>query len=153
MRRNNGFTLIELLVVLAIASLVAALALPQLSGAQTKADLRTTARAIAAGLRIARNAAMTRGRAEAFSVDVAHGAFRAGSGAAVQPVAKAIHLVLVTATEERIDADSGDIRFFPDGTSTGGGIALSEGDRRAEVLVDWLTGRISIGGASDAARR
>jgi general secretion pathway protein H len=147
-----GFTLIELLVVLAIASLIAALALPQLSGAQTSADIRSTAREIAAGLRTARSAAMTHGRAETFSIDVARGAFRAGSGATTQRVAKAIHLVLVTATRERIDADTGDIRFFADGSSTGGGIALTEGGRRAEVLVDWLTGRVSIGSASDATR-
>jgi general secretion pathway protein H len=149
--RQGGFTLIEMVVTLAILAFVAALALPQLSGAQAKTDLRSAARELAAGLRTVRSQAMAHGRSDTFAIDTAQGAFRAGTGATVRRVGKSIRLVLVTATQERIDANSGSIRFFPDGTSTGGGISLSEGKRNALVLVDWLTGRVSFGSDGDVA--
>ena len=38
----------------------------------------------------------------------------------------------------------GDIRFQPDGSSTGGRITLADGRRRMAVGVDWLTGRVSV---------
>ena len=150
---SRGFTLIELLVALAIAALIAALALPVLSRAQAKAELRSTADQLAAGLRAVRGAAMAHGRSEIFVLDVRQGVFRAGA-AAPGRVTKAVRLALVTATQERIDAETGSIRFFPDGTSTGGGIALSEAEGRVLVLVDWLTGRVSIAaGAGNAPPR
>jgi general secretion pathway protein H len=148
-RSQRGFTLIEVMVVLTILALITALALPMLSGAEAAADTRAAAHEIAAGLRMTRNLAMMRGRDEAFSIDTESGAFRVGPGAP-QRVPRGVHLVLITATEEQIDANSGGIRFFPDGSSTGGGVGLSKGDIRGAVLVDWLTGRISIGAGSHA---
>ena len=36
------------------------------------------------------------------------------------------------------------ISFAPDGSSSGGRIALATGPVRLEVAVDWLTGRVSV---------
>jgi general secretion pathway protein H len=36
------------------------------------------------------------------------------------------------------------VRFFPDGLSCGGAIALSRADLRLEVRVNWLTGRVDV---------
>jgi general secretion pathway protein H len=36
------------------------------------------------------------------------------------------------------------VRFFPDGGSNGGRITLAAGDRKYDVDVDWLTGRVAI---------
>lgn len=147
---QRGFTLIEVVVVLAILALVTAMALPLLSRAGAKADARVAAREIAAGLRMTRNLAMVRGHAEAFLIDSASNAFRAGSTAAPQRLPAGVRLVLYTTTEERRSATAGSIRFFPDGTSTGGGIRLQAGNSRAEVLVDWLTGHLTIGDGTNA---
>ena len=38
----------------------------------------------------------------------------------------------------------GAIRFFPDGGSNGGRITLAAGERKYDVDVDWLTGRVAI---------
>lgn len=150
MRSERGFTLIEILVVIAIMGLIAAFALPRFSSAQAKADMSSTARQLAAGLRSTRSLAMTHGRPEAFSLDIAHNLYRAGAGAS-RPVAKNVGLVLVTASQERVDAAAGSIRFFADGSSTGGGIGLRTGSRSTLILVDWLTGRVSIVEGADAA--
>jgi len=146
---ERGFTLIEVVVVLAILALVTAMALPLLTGAGAKADARVAAREIAAGMRLTRNFAMMRGHAEAFLVDTASGVFRAGATAAPQRVPGDVRLVLYTTTGERRGATVGSIRFFPDGSSTGGGIRLRAGNSRAEVLVDWLTGHLTIGDGTD----
>lgn len=130
---------------LGVLALVTAMVLPMMTGAQSKADIRASAHDLAAALRTTRNLAMTQGRTEAFLVDTASGAFRAGRGDAPHRVARGVRLVLITATQEQIDEHTGSIRFFADGSSTGGGIRLSNGKNRDQVLVDWLTGRVSIG--------
>ncbi len=150
---QRGFTLIEMLVVLTIAALIVGLALPRLTGAEEKATLRTAAHQIAAALRETRSLAMTRGRSEAFVIDTANGAFRAGPTAAPGRLPRSIRLALVTVTAERDSASEGRIQFFADGSSTGGGVLLASGKAHSQVLVDWLTGRISLAERADAASR
>ena len=38
------------------------------------------------------------------------------------------------------------IVFLPDGSATGGRIALGDGHRRLNVTIDWLTGNVAIAG-------
>ncbi len=135
-----------------VLALVTGLVLPLLTGTQAKADITASARELAAALRTTRSAAMTHGRSEAFVIDTTTGAFRAGASAAPRRIARGVSLVLVTSTQEQIDERIGDIRFFADGSSTGGGIRLIKGNVRDQVLVDWLTGRVSIGDDAHAAR-
>ena len=53
-------------------------------------------------------------------------------------------LKLYTAQEELIDNATGNIRFFPDGSSTGGHITVSGPKLAYRINVDWLTGAIAI---------
>jgi len=46
--------------------------------------------------------------------------------------------------KDLVDEKTGSIRFFPDGGSNGGRITLAAGERKFEVDVDWLTGRVAI---------
>ena len=36
------------------------------------------------------------------------------------------------------------IRFFPDGSATGGRVRLARDNRQYVVVVDWLTGSVSL---------
>jgi general secretion pathway protein H len=137
----RGFTLVELLVVIAILALVMALIPPFLAGGQARAELSSSAREIAAALRETRSLAIREGRSEAFVVDGAAGAFRAG-GAPARRVAAGLRLSLRTLANKRLDV--GSIRFFGDGSSTGGSVTILQGERRSDVTVDWLTGRVSL---------
>jgi len=148
---QRGFTLIEMLVVLTIAALIVGLALPRLTGAEETATLRTAAHQVAAALRNTRSLAMSRGHTEAFVIDTANGAFRAGPTAAPGRVPRSVRLALVTVTSERDSASQGRIQFFADGSSTGGGVLLATGKVRSQVLVDWLTGRVSLAEGANAA--
>ncbi len=55
-----------------------------------------------------------------------------------------LDLKLYTAQRDLVSDKVGAIRFFPDGGSNGGRITLAAGERKYDVDVDWLTGRVSI---------
>jgi general secretion pathway protein H len=56
-----------------------------------------------------------------------------------------LELKLYAAQSEVTSDRRGSIRFYPDGSSTGGRITVASGERKYLVDVDWLTGRVSIG--------
>jgi general secretion pathway protein H len=139
----RGFTLIELLVVMALLALAAVMIVPRLSTGAGALQLHAAARQVGAALRATRGDAVVSNRDAVFALDVDAGVFRAGS-AAPRRLPSGIAASLVTAAEERIAAGTGGIRFFPDGSSTGGRVFLDERGRRAVVAVDWLTGSVAI---------
>jgi hypothetical protein len=51
---------------------------------------------------------------------------------------------MVAVSEETVGQRLAAIRFNGDGSASGGRIDLANGERRAQVGVDWLTGRISV---------
>jgi general secretion pathway protein H len=143
-RRQRGLTLLELLIVLVLMGLMAAITLPMFGKGVSTSELRSSARQIAAGLRLARSEALTQ-RHEAFVVlDVAGKRFRVGSDPREHKLADGITLKLFTAQNDLVDGNVGAIRFFPDGGSNGGRVTLAAGERKFEVDVDWLTGRVAI---------
>jgi general secretion pathway protein H len=150
---HNGFTLIEVVVVLGVMALITAMALPMLTGAQSRENLQAAARTIAAALRSTRNLAMTDGHVEIFVIDTAHGLFRPAGSRTARRSPSDVQMLLTTTTDDRIDATTGSIRFFADGSATGGAVHLSNGKASLDVLVDWLTGYITIGNEAHAAAR
>jgi general secretion pathway protein H len=143
--RPAGFTLIELLVVLAILAAGLALVLPAIGRAIPALVLRTEARAVADLLRAGRSAAIAGNREAVVRIDLdARRAVLAGGDDGAVALDRRFALRLVTAEEELAGQGAGAIRFFPDGTSTGGLVRLGDGARVYEVRVDWLTGRVSL---------
>ncbi|MEH6874543.1 MAG: GspH/FimT family pseudopilin, partial [Candidatus Competibacter sp.] len=55
-----------------------------------------------------------------------------------------VALKLYTARSELLDNTTGSIRFFPDGSSTGGAITVGGAKLAYRINVDWLTGAIAI---------
>ena len=139
----TGFTLLELLLVLFILALVTAVVVPSLGGGEV-VEIKTAARSLAAGLRQARNHALNANRPARLSVDVAKREFRLPGESRARKLPERIDIVLFTARSEQESEERGAIRFFPDGSSTGGRITLSTEKFRYLVDVDWLTGRVSI---------
>jgi general secretion pathway protein H len=136
--RQSGLTLLEALVGLAILAGLVTISVPYL---RTKpAGLEIAARQVATQLRQAQSAAIRTSRAADVVIDVAAGRVGRELLAETNPP---VGLTLLTAVEQRHSRTSGSIRFFPDGSSTGGGVALTQGVRRVDILVDWLTGRVT----------
>jgi general secretion pathway protein H len=153
MGSEKGFTLIELVVVLAIAALLLAIVLPFTFNRRGRDELSGGAREIAGALRLARSQAIIENRPVRFVVDIENGFYRAPGASAAHAVPAGSHISLYTAQEEQLNGTTGAIRFFPDGSSTGGGIGLSLGAERYDILVDWLTGGVSIHARTAVAAR
>jgi general secretion pathway protein H len=108
--------------------------------------LQATAAELAAGLRLARSEAIRSNRQVLFDLDTVGHRYRVGNAAAKQLPAD-MSIELLTISGEARKAGEGDIRFNPDGSSTGGRISLVDGRRKVAVGVEWLTGRVSIADA------
>jgi general secretion pathway protein H len=141
---ERGFTLLELLVVLAIIAVVLAVVPGFMLRGQPGLGVDVTAREIADALRQARSHAMVQNRDQLFALDVEQHLFRIGGQRAPVQMNKEIEVTFQTARSEMVSETIGQIRFFPDGSATGGRIGLRQGGQHVEVVVDWLTGLISV---------
>lgn len=139
-----GFTLLELLVVLALATLLIVLVPPLVSSAIPGVELKASARRVAAALRLAREEAIRSGHDAAFTMDLEHRTFRVDGGYRPVTLSDRLDLKLEAAETEMYEGRVGSVRFFPDGSSTGGRIILARDDRGYQVGVQWLTGRIRM---------
>lgn len=140
----RGFTLLELLVVLAIIGLLVA-AIPGFLLRDNKAfDLDRATREMANGLRQVRNAAVFENSDQLFGIDVERRQFLPGADATPVQLDRNIDLQFVTARQELLAEKIGQIRFYPDGSSTGGRVVLVSDDLQNLIEIDWLTGLISV---------
>lgn len=144
LRRQDGVTLLELLIVLTLMAFIVAIVLPTLGGGVSTTALKSAAREVAAGLRYARGQAIAQ-RTEALLVlDVDARTFTLPPDAHMHRLPEHVDVKLYTAQRDLVGDKVGAIRFFPDGGSTGGRITLASGERKYDVDVDWLTGRVTI---------
>jgi len=142
--RGAGVTMIELLIVLSIMAALAAMAAPMLSGEVSGSALKSAAREVAAGLRYARNDAVATRQETRLVFDLEGRTFRIDRDARVHVLPKKVDLKLFTAQSDIADDKTGAIRFYPDGGASGGRVTIAAGERKYEVDVDWLTGRVAI---------
>ena len=78
------------------------------------------------------------------TLDVAGRRFKVDQDPKEYQLPRDAELKLFTAQKDLVDEKVGSIRFFPDGGSNGGRITVASGERKFEVDVDWLTGRVAI---------
>ena len=136
--------MLELLVVLAIMGVLTALVMPMLGTGVSTTELRGAARQLASGLRLARSEAMASRQERFLTLDLEGRRFMVGSDTRAHPLPNDVELKLFTAQNDLVNDKVGAIRFYPDGGSNGGRITVAAGERKFEVDVDWLTGRIAI---------
>jgi len=142
--KARGFTLLEIMIVITIIALSYTL-LPKLffsgvSGAELKSD----ARQVAGGLKLARDNAIY-GRKPAFLLlDLGKREFRIDGEARIHKLHPDVELKLYTAQDDLVSDTLGKIRFFADGSSSGGRVTVGAGARKYLIDIDWLTGRVTI---------
>lgn len=142
--RARGVSLIELLLVLALMALLATVALPMLGPGVSTTAMKGAARELAAGLRQARGEAMATRRETLVWIDLDGRRFVVGEAPQARALPRGVELKLYTAQMDLVSEKVGGIRFYPDGGSNGGRVTLAAGERKFEVDVDWLTGRVAI---------
>jgi general secretion pathway protein H len=142
--QGSGFSLIELLVVLMLLALALSVVPPLLFGTVSSTELKASARNVASGLRQVRGYAINQGKEAVLTLDVEQRQFFITGRERGYSLPKRLELTLLTAESELSGEGVGSIRFFPDGSSTGGRITLASGERKYIVDVDWVTGRVRI---------
>lgn len=130
--------------VLVIAAALMTIAPPLISKALPGAQLKSATRQLAAGLRYARNHALTSDEEAILMLDVETRAFNITGRKRQYHLADDLEVTLETAESEMVSEHKGAIRFFPNGGATGGRISVSNGKRKFAVDVDWLTGKVRV---------
>jgi len=140
----RGFTLIEMLLVLTLAASLMVLVVPNFGPLLARAQLYSATRDVASALRHVQGLALIRGHSTEFELAVDEHWYRVTGRKKAYPLPAGIGLGLYTAETETLDAGLGRIRFFPDGSSTGGKVTLRSDTAKREVSVNWLTGEVLI---------
>jgi general secretion pathway protein H len=141
--KETGFTLIEILVVLVILALGIGLIAAHRPMRSAALEMRGTAGQLVQTLRLAQARAIARDRMATVSLDPAHHGVRLDDGP-LQPLPARLSAAIAAPVAIGASGQSGQIRFAPDGSSSGGTIALSDGQQRIRIDVDWLTGRVVV---------
>jgi len=145
MRQNqNGFTLIEMLAVMLILVLAASAITMATRPGQGAAGLKALALQTAAVFRTARAGAISKRAERVVVIDTGRRQIRYGHGTKPLDIGSNINLIITAADNERRAGDIAGIRFFPNGSSTGGTLRLERDQQAYEVRVNWLTGYVSV---------
>ncbi len=141
--RANGFTLLEMLAVILLIGIAVAAVSVSVTQGLASARVRAASSELAGALRATRAQAIVRGAEQHFDVDTRANSY---DGAKRQDVRlpKGLRVSITSAKEDQPNDHTGRIRFFPDGSSTGGRITLHSGRREWHVNVSWLTGEVRV---------
>ena len=140
----RGVTLFELLIVLSIMAIVAAMVVPVFGAGVSSSEMKSAARQVAAALRVARSDAVATRKETRVILDLEQRTFQVERDPRLHALPKQLEMKLFTAQRDIVDEKVGAIRFFPDGGSNGGRVTLAAGERKYEIDIDWLTGRVAI---------
>ncbi|PID48782.1 MAG: type II secretion system protein GspH [Proteobacteria bacterium] len=139
--KTQGFSLLEVILVLVIAGLMMGVAASSLSEGPV---LRKNSREVATSLRHARSLAILRQKEILWSMDTQTGHFGLPNEGEKRALHEGIVAKINTARSEVSSASRANIRFFPDGSSTGGSVDLMDGQQSYTVNVEWISGRVSL---------
>jgi general secretion pathway protein H len=142
-RMAGGFTSLELLVVLGILALATMIVLP-LGQRHPSMSLRSAAFDLAAHLRATRAAAIRNNVEKALTIDVAARQYWVNGQEPRHRLPDHAEVEIVIPAIEQIGSAAGRIRFYADGSASGGRILFRQGSVTALVVVDWLTGNAQL---------
>ena len=84
-----------------------------------------------------------KGEERSLEIDVEARTYQVPDKVAVQ-LPEELQMKLLTAATEQTGDSKGQIRFFPDGSSSGGRITLTRDRREWRIEIAWLTGEVRI---------
>jgi general secretion pathway protein H len=141
-QRCKGFTLLELVVVLFVVVLGFSVIGLNLSSGSDTTEIKAAARDIVSALRYARGQALMTHRETTVTLDLEGNSYTVSGRDKLYQIPEGIDVTVVTAQTELTGEGSASIRFFPDGSSTGGRVTLERGQTVWKIDINWLTGQI-----------
>jgi general secretion pathway protein H len=137
----QGFTLLELMVVFVIMGLMLAVAPPLLSNAMPTLTLKGAAQDLVLNLNQVRSQAITRSLPQGIRFYPEAGYYLIEQKQQRESLPKETRLLVEGGIPLEDGSDGQLVRFFPDGSSSGGRITLRNESRGYRVEINWLTGR------------
>ena len=143
MSKQLGFSLLELMIAFTIAGLLMAVSTPTISRLYDSMVYHGAVRDLITAIEATRYKAIIQGEAVDIVLVPQNKAVRVGVGKEWY-LPESIEIVLETAKEFSHGAGTGVIRYYPDGSSSGGSInVLHDSGKSVRLRVDWLLGRLS----------
>ena len=144
----RGFSLLEIIVVVGLIAVVMSFAAYALNRQLPGQQLRSSAKELAAELRFTKSQAMMTGQAQVFQINAKTREWRGPKNhSGVLP--KSLEIIATTAKREQPEDDVAAIKFFPEGSATGGRIVLQHEKAKWQVDVKWLTGEVKVSKPGD----
>lgn len=143
-RAERGFTLLEMIIVLVISVLGFAVIGSNLNSGNESTRLQATARDLASALRYAQSQSLITHQPVSVTVDLRDNSYIISNRDKVYRFDEQIDVSLTVAEEEFKQDEYGSIKFFGDGSSTGGRVILEWGKQLRRVDVNWITGQVTI---------
>lgn len=141
--RQRGFSMLELIAVTLLIAIAVTVASVSVTNSLSGAKIKAASRDLVAALRYTRGQAIVKGEQKTLDVDLEAMSYQA-PGKGVVKFPDKIEVKLLTAQNELIHEKAGRIRFYPDGSSTGGHISIIAGTREWRINVGWLTGEVDL---------
>jgi general secretion pathway protein H len=143
-KSQRGFTLLELVVVLFVVVLGFSVIGLNLSSGNDSTQIKAAARDIVSALRYARGQALMTHQDATVAVNLSDNSYTVTGRDKHYQIPETIDITVVTAQTELTGEGSASIRFFADGSSTGGRITLERGNAAWKIDINWLTGQIEL---------
>jgi len=140
----KGFTLLELMLVMFIVILGFSVIGLNISSGNDATAHQTAARDLVSALRFAKGQALISHEETTISIDLNENTYTVSDRDKVFTIPDTIALTVVTAQDEMEGAGLAKIRFFPDGSSSGGRIKLEKNSVNWQIDINWLTGQIEL---------
>jgi general secretion pathway protein H len=142
--RQRGFTLLELTVVLLVVVLGFSVIGLNLSSGNDSTKIKAAARDIVSALRYARGQALMTREETTVALDLGSNSYKVTGRDKNYKIPEDIDVTVVTAQTELAGEGLANIRFFADGSSTGGRVTLGLGNATWKIDINWLTGQIDL---------
>jgi len=143
----RGFSLMEMVAVLLLIAIAVAAVSIQVTKSLTSAKIQAVSRDLVAALRYTRGQAIVKGEQRTLDVDLNNMSYVAPGRDPVKFPA-GVEVRMTTAENEVTSDRVARIRFYPDGSSTGGHVSVLAGQREWRVNVEWLTGDVALAQAT-----
>jgi general secretion pathway protein H len=138
-----GFTLLEILVVFVVLGLVLGITVGRGKVQPASLEIQAATRQVAQTVSLARSRAIAMNRPVRFIVDSAARTIQVEGGPIVA-LPRGLSIAVSAISQEVATNGRATIRFYGDGSASGGRIGLADGQRRSQVGIDWLSGRVRV---------
>jgi general secretion pathway protein H len=139
---EKGYSLVELLTVLAILALLTALTGVYVKGRDKPFALRVAALDLASCLRLTRASAIATNKERVVAIDLDRPSYTCSGKSVLFPPGS--RLLFRTAASEYLKDKTALLRFFGDGSDTGGHVFMEEHGQIWAVRVNWLSGSVEV---------